>query len=97
MRDGESLTEHATDGKPDQVHLAYAEEVERRRDVVGKRGHRVVAGDGRAAAMPAHVETQNAEARSEQRRQLLHAHMPPSDASECVKHTTAPFSGPARS
>ena len=56
------------------MHAGDAEEIQGLGRIVGKLGHRVVACDGIAAAMAAHVEAQDAIAGGQQRRQLLRPH-----------------------
>ena len=74
MGDGEGLADHAADRQADELHLLDAQEIQRRSHVVGELRHGVVASDGIAAAMAAHVEAQHAVAGCKQPRHLLGPH-----------------------
>ena len=71
MRQRESLADHPADRQPDVVHARDRQRRQHLLDIVGERGHRVVAGNRVAAAMPAHVEPQHPEPALQQRRDLL--------------------------
>src|SRR5262249_35071747 len=74
VAESKRLAQHATDREAAIMHALDAEKIQGRGDVVGKRGHCVVARYGVAAAMSAHVEAQYPIAPAQQRRQLLGPH-----------------------
>ncbi len=74
MMDREGLADHAADREADEVHFGDLEGIEGGADVVGERLHGVVAVDGIAAAVAAHIKAQDTVAGSEKLGDLFRPH-----------------------